>query len=173
MSLNLKVGIKDLSISRYDPMSPEKWRDDTLSVVATLGVDHMLSGDYNVKSQGREDPYLELIKQKTQTRVEQMLSSAEEQRRVFSQANGAEENQKDPQADEADEESKQDTNILPRDDDSVISGLTDLHARFAGHQAYAPAPSTVAQRNYAPNAGVLGEKYALALLERTVPICRY
>ena len=60
MSLNLQVEVKDLVIGKYDQMKPEKWREETLRTVGQLNVDHMFTGNYVLRQEGGEDPYLKI-----------------------------------------------------------------------------------------------------------------
>ena len=60
MSLNLKVELRDLVIGKYDQMKPEKWREETLRTVGQLNVDHMFTGNYVLRQEGWEDPYLKI-----------------------------------------------------------------------------------------------------------------
>ena len=169
MSLNLKVGIKDLSISRYDPQTPEKWREDTLSVVATLGVDHMLSGEYTVKTRGSEDPYLAFHKREQKTKVEELRSTPF--RRVSQSSKvgqspdsshpiEADQSPQYPRDQKAEDGSDDDVESIARDDVSVTKA-SDIYTDFE------------VPNQHAANAGVLGKKYARALLEKGLNKRRY
>ena len=44
MSLNLKLGVKDLRVVNYDPKQPNLWRESVGKCVRVLNVKHMLEG---------------------------------------------------------------------------------------------------------------------------------
>ena len=45
MSLNLKLGVRDLTVDNFDPQHPKKWRKSVGKIVNELNVRHMLEGE--------------------------------------------------------------------------------------------------------------------------------
>ena len=66
MSLNLKLGVKDLKVVNYDPKQPSLWRESVGKCVRVLNVKHMLEGCWE-SMEDTNDPYASLLAAKTST----------------------------------------------------------------------------------------------------------
>ena len=68
MSLNLKLGVKDINVVDYDPKQPNLWRESVGKCVRVLiiNVKHMLEGCWE-SMEDTNDPYASLLAAKTST----------------------------------------------------------------------------------------------------------
>ena len=63
MSLNLKLGVRDLTVTNFDPSHLKKWRTSVGRLVNEMNIRHMLSGEY-ISQRDDSDPYKRLVDEK-------------------------------------------------------------------------------------------------------------